>query len=318
MTARGLFEGALVELSKVNAPPLLIEDFNYFINKAFNQFINKSYNLYDVNQQYSDNLRVLKSTAIIPATKSSKTEKTSGLYDPSVVGNLHGATYEVELPQDYLHLLNCVCYYKLLDNDKCHKKDSVMAYAAKRLTADSWSVVLNNFYNRPTPQRPYYYIHNVNTSTKLPTNPYSTTNTQGTDMNGAYNASSNSNFPRTITLGTNKDENIVEKSTAVRIGNPTPIRCEIRYGKDDSVYQLTHVSIDYLKVPQNIELTQEQVDLTKDTSQIIEFPDYVCQEIINELVHLIMENQSDPRLQTHIPVSQSIIPPTQQQTQQSK
>ena len=186
MTARGLFEGALVELSKVNAPPLLLEDFNYFINKAFNQFINKSYNLYDVNQQYSDNLRVLKSTATLPATKSVKTEETPGLYDPSVVGNLHEATYEVTLPQDYLHLLNCVCYFKLLDNDKCHQRGSVMAYAAKRLTADAWSVVLNNFYNRPTPQRPYYYIHNVNTSTELPTNPYSNSNTQGTDFSGNY------------------------------------------------------------------------------------------------------------------------------------
>jgi hypothetical protein len=44
----------------------------------------------------------------------------------------------------------------------------------------------------------------------------------------------------------------------------------------------------------------------------MEFPDYVCQEIINELVHIIMENSSDPRLQSHIPVSQSIANPAQQ------
>ena len=29
---------------------------------------------------------------------------------------------------------------------------------------------------------------------------------------------------------------------------------------------------------------------------MIEFPDYVCQEIINELVHLIMEHIGDPKL----------------------
>ena len=45
--------------------------------------------------------------------------------------------------------------------------------------------------------------------------------------------------------------------------------------------------------------TQEQIDLTEDTSQMMEFPDYVCQEIINELVHIVMENSSDPRMQTH-------------------
>lgn len=54
------------------------------------------------------------------------------------------------------------------------------------------------------------------------------------------------------------------------------------------------------------------MDLTIDTSQIMEFPDYVCQEIINELVHLVMENGSDQRLQTHIPVSTSIAQPAQQ------
>jgi len=44
----------------------------------------------------------------------------------------------------------------------------------------------------------------------------------------------------------------------------------------------------------------------------MEFPDYVCQEIINELVNLVMENTADPRLQTHIPVNQSIAGPAQQ------
>jgi hypothetical protein len=53
-------------------------------------------------------------------------------------------------------------------------------------------------------------------------------------------------------------------------------------------------------------LTQEQVNLTEDTSQVMEFPDYVCQEIINELTTLVMENTADPRLQTNIPINQSI------------
>jgi len=35
------------------------------------------------------------------------------------------------------------------------------------------------------------------------------------------------------------------------------------------------------------------MDLTEDTSQIMEFPDYICQEIINELTNVIMENASD-------------------------
>jgi len=71
---------------------------------------------------------------------------------------------------------------------------------------------------------------------------------------------------------------------------------EIRYGNDSTVFEPLMVRVDYLKTPQYIRLTQEQLDRTEDTSQIIEFPDYVCQEIINVLVKLIMENASDPRL----------------------
>jgi hypothetical protein len=44
----------------------------------------------------------------------------------------------------------------------------------------------------------------------------------------------------------------------------------------------------------------------------MEFPDYVCQEIINELVTIVMENTNDPRLSNHIAVSQSIASPAQQ------
>ena len=58
--------------------------------------------------------------------------------------------------------------------------------------------------------------------------------------------------------------------------------------------------------------------MTADTSQIMEFPDYVCQEIINELVHILMENSTDQRLQSHPIVTQSIANPTQEQTEQPK
>lgn len=71
---------------------------------------------------------------------------------------------------------------------------------------------------------------------------------------------------------------------------------EIRYGKDHTLFELKKVYVDYLKAPQTIRLTQEQMDMTEDTSQIMEFPDYVCHEIINELVHIILENEGNPRL----------------------
>ena len=52
---------------------------------------------------------------------------------------------------------------------------------------------------------------------------------------------------------------------------------EIRYGKDNSVFKLQRVFIDYIRAPQFIRLSQEQVDEVEDNTQILEFPDYVCQ-----------------------------------------
>lgn len=332
MTARDIFKAMLVELSKVNAPSLLLEDFNYFFNKAINQYINKRYNLYDVNQQTSDDLRVLKATTILTPTKSLGTTyknpegATSALSEKYIgLASLYGAAYEVDLPPDYLHILNCICIYKVKSTYSCYDGGSFVQFAARRLTADSWSQVINDYYNRPLPERPYFYIHNINTSETLPTNPYDSESGKGTDMpENVYKVTEQDgaeddvlNLPRTITIGKSK-QSLIQKNTANRYGNASKVRMEIRYGKDDTVFELVEVLVDYIKTPQYIRLTPEQVDLTIDTSQVMEFPDYVCQEIINELVTIVMENNADPRLQTHIPVSQSIANPTQAMEQTNK
>jgi hypothetical protein len=84
-----------------------------------------------------------------------------------------------------------------------------------------------------------------------------------------------------------------ERGAELRYGNRSEVRIEIRYGTDDSVFELSDVYFDYIKAPQHIRLTQEQLDNTEDFSQLLEYPDYVCQEIVNELVHLLMEQISD-------------------------
>jgi hypothetical protein len=106
---------------------------------------------------------------------------------------------------------------------------------------------------------------------------------------------------------------LTERVRGYRYGNRSKVRLELRYGKDDSLFELKKVYIDYLKSPQFIRLTQEQIDEVVDNSQILEFPDYVNQEVVNELIKLLMENASDPRLQTNIPINQSIANPAQEQ-----
>ena len=376
MTARQVWEGMLTELSKVNAPSMLLQDFNYFFNKAISQYINKRYNIYDINQQTSDDLRVLKTTAILEANPATQSEPLKELAKLGAgKSKLFGATYEVILPSDYLHLLNCVCIYKVDKKWKCYDAGDYVQFAAKRLTADSWSVIVNDYYNRPLPERPYFYIHNININNTLPTNPITDTNPNGTDLSSEYIGSpkeiqyylisakdgvaagtrvyvkdgdvykedtyttkiegatmddlstktvegktTKSNFPRTIKLGKPDYRTVstVNRDTGTRYGNASNVRMEIRYGHDDSVFKLEKVFIDYIKSPQTIRLTQEQVNLTEDTSQIMEFPDYVCDQIINELTMLVMENTADPRLQTNTIVTQSIANPAQQQAPQQQ
>ena len=326
MTARQLWEATLIELNKVQAPSLLLEDYNYFINKAIYQFINKQYNIYDVNQQTTDNLRVLKGTAKLNIDLNKSNEKE----------NLYKNDYQFDLPKDYLHMLNCICEYKVVKPFKCYNADQFVHFKASRLTADLYGEIINNYYMRPTYKRPYYYINNINNiigekpntnvgridGVELPTNPINTN--RGTDINSVniteqkdqFNNKYAKDIPnngllRNITIN-GISINGVEKLPKVRYGNPSNVRIEIKCG-DNPSFQLNSIYVDYIKTPQNIRLTQDQIDLVEDTSQILEFPDYVCQEIINELVHIVMENASDPRLQTHIPVSQSIASPAQQQ-----
>lgn len=367
MTARQVFEATLIELSKIQAPALKLYEFNYLFNKAINQYINKVYNVYDINQQTTDDLRVLKATAYLKPHKyradnapynnfksggtktaytgdspdDNTTYATASSYlsnEHSQIQSLNGATYEVFMPIDYLHMLNCVCIYYVAKQKDCWDEGSYIQIPATRLTADSWSQIVTDIYNRPSPMRPYYYIHNQASSITIPTDPVTAGEVgesnpagyTGTDMPiGGYKVTSDdgavatntsdgagSNFQRTFKLkngGVSKDISLVEKPTAVRVANPSNVRCEIRYGKDDSLFQLVEVQIDYVKSPQFIRLTQEQIDLTEDTSQIMEFPDYVNQEIINELVHLVMEHSNDPRLANNIQMTNTIARPTGQQ-----
>ena len=99
MTARQVYEAMLIEMNKVEAPSMLLEDFNYFFNKAIYQYINKKYNIYDVNQQTTDDIRVLKATAVIYS-------ETNNSYNAE--DSLYGGVVAFNLPEDYLHILNCM------------------------------------------------------------------------------------------------------------------------------------------------------------------------------------------------------------------
>lgn len=70
MTVRTLYDNLLIELNKVEAPSLLLEDFIYFANKSVQQYTNKRYNQYDITQQTTDDLRVLKQSCYLDVKNS--------------------------------------------------------------------------------------------------------------------------------------------------------------------------------------------------------------------------------------------------------
>ena len=74
---------------------------------------------------------------------------------------------------------------------------------------------------------------------------------------------------------------------------------------DDSERVPNKLYFNYLKIPKKIELKED--DLYGEYEVQMEFPDYVCYEIINEFVKLLLENTADPRLSTNVPINQSII-----------
>lgn len=341
MTIKQLFEALLIECNKVNAPSFDLESFNYFVNKAIQSYVNKNYNFNEVDQQRVDNLRVLKTTAYLepigtPAEISDRINLGSkGAADVITPSSIYGATYEFNLPADYLHLLNCVCYFKVNRANRCYVKDQILEIGATRLTSDIYPIIIRDLYWRPSYKHPYYYINNLNTQTFTPTNPTETDlkssiNFRGTDFSGKSsvnyvddqvaeepNSVNNPNYPRYINIGKvgDQQDSTVNKTAGHRYGNTSNVRLEIRYGKDSSTFELVGIRVDYIKAPQFINFTQEQLDLTDDTSQVLEWPDYVCQEIINELTAIVMENSADQRLQTHVAISQSIAPPAQAQAQ---
>lgn len=284
----------MVETAKQRVQPMLLEDFNYLFNKTILMYTDKVYHAFAVNQKIDDNLRVLTGANIIDVQKCD-------WYPEEFFNGLSGAHYEVQLPLDYLHILNVMCIFEVQKTKACYDKGDFVKRAATRMTSDIFPVVNEDFYNRPSYRKPYYIIKNVNANEDLPTNPYTGTADSLKRMDVGVDGA----LPTFIDIS-GKSVSLVEKPAVNRYGNASPIRMEIRYGNDDETFKLVKVAIDYLKTPQHIRLTQKQLDLVEDTSQILEFPDITCQEIINDFTSIYMENTADQRLQVNMQVNNAV------------
>lgn len=257
MTIRQCFEACLVELDKVQAPSLLLEDFNYLFNKAIQKYYNRRYSLFESNQQLTDDLRVLVRTVRLTPR---------GGTPPS---NVFGDSVSFALPEDYVHLLNCVCEFSS-QCGSCRPEEKIHI-GANKMSSNEWSQIINNYYMRPSMRQPYYYIQN------------------------------------TVDTDTYPISGLTWDSNGTRYGNSTIPNLEIKCGNASS--SLDCIYIEYLIAPKHVRLEFSDLDKPVDDTDPLEFPDYVIHEIINELVTSILENQSNPRIQTYPTVNNSITAP---------
>lgn len=269
MSIRDCYEAVLIELNKVQAPSMLLDDFVYFFNKAVLNYFNKRYNLFETKQQLTDDLRVL---------MKSKSIKITGNPQQFI-----DKTYTCELPSDYIHILNCTLKIKqvLLPQNACTNSQSKSFFiGANKLDSTQWSHINENYYMKPSIKRPYYYIMNIDDPVY---------------MAGVEHRVEDKN-----------DSSYSDHINYNRYGNSVQPIVQIKIG-DDMAYALEEVYIDYLRSPIYYYLDKDLLDDVKDNTQIIEFPDYVVYAIINEVTQLFLENTQNQRIQTHIPVNQTIV-----------
>ena len=73
-----------------------------------------------------------------------------------------------------------------------------------------------------------------------------------------------------------------------------------------TVIKSSIIQIEYLSQPTLVDMTAEQVEEDEDTTQTLEFPLDVYDEINKVALKLILERGMSPRLQSHMGVNQSI------------
>ena len=213
MTVRDFYDKTLIELNKVEAPSLLLEDFNYFANKAVQQYTNKVYNRYDTTQQSTDDLSALKTTIILTVNTDNSVSKSA----PK-----EACTYYCTLPENYLHLLNCIVEFEGNISDTCSGTNKRAKQSmARRLTSDMYPSIIRNAYFKPSYKCPYYFINNSATALV-------------DDFAVKLEKILNPSIP---------DSSYYDN-----------LRMEIRCG-DDSVWKPKYAYIDYIKTPDKIELT---------------------------------------------------------------
>ena len=140
-TALELYNGVLYELNQFSAAEFDIADFNYFVNKAVERIIDRDILIFKDTQVMSDALRTLQSEISI-----------------EFIDELSNPVRVKSLPDGIRDEINVIPTFKYVKEIGCHKSGDKVKYAAKLLTGDMESFILDNSYHRPLVNRPYYKL----------------------------------------------------------------------------------------------------------------------------------------------------------------
>jgi hypothetical protein len=168
---------------------------------------------------------------------------------------------------DYLHMLSCRVFWS--GRKAGDDQDAYLAFPAKRLTYDMLNAIENNVYMRPAPNRPYYQVHD-------------------------------SQFNSGVV------KQLAGDLSAYRAYQNRP-KIEVHIGRPSTYMKPTQIVINYLKLPELVIL--DDIDIFTagaDSSQSLELPDYLKNEIVRRAADYLLEKNRDPRISTHPQLNQEI------------
>jgi hypothetical protein len=342
MTVRDIYEATLVEINKENAQTFTTEEFNYVVNKSALALINEKYNFSETNQQLSDDLRVFIKNQTYSITDTlpidtAPLDPTVATFNPITSYYISGTGTTVtlsttrdlianvstirfgELPTEYVvgtltettavispslvtvpgvgdrvyikvnpitipdnttttartvdinfsssdYLHLISCRITWKTRRPVQDLVSHLVFAAKRLSYDMLNAIQNNTYLKPAPNRPYFQE-------------FSNSSSRG----------------------------IIPYSGATYKAYQNKPKMRIHVGSKNAAMELRTIDFDYLKMPEKITIYDEDIfSALVDTSQVLEFPDYMLNEMVKRCTIYLLEKSSDPRIQTQPAFNQEI------------
>lgn len=338
MTAREVYEATLVEANKVNAPTFTIEEFNYLATKSLLAFGNERYNFYNVNQQLSDDLRVLLKTAKFsfnadtwnPTTSKVVTVDADGSGSPDgiyvsslndiksgdTVATTDTGANSFSVSVDYA---NAEYPYQISTTDRGVSPGSKLYIRQSKLTDGDFvaDITTDRVLSLTLPASDYFHILSVRTywsgrktngaSAKLVFPAKRLTYDMLNQIENNVYMRPRYSRPYFMVYDNEMNGGVQGFDLSTYGGNQNRPKIDIHVGTEHKGIKLERVEIDYLKMPEKVVL--DEIDIWSsgaDGSQVLEFPDYLLNQFVRRITDYILEINRDQRVPGHAALNQEI------------